>query len=219
MQRRIGILGGTFNPVHLGHIAAAEEVRKRLSLDLVLFVPSSLPPHKPGEEMPSPLQRLEMARLAVADSRYFGISDIEVKRGGRSYTIDTVLALRSIYPAADQYFITGLDSFLEIETWHEWERLLSSLAFVVLSRPGHRFSDLLRLDFMQSASFELAALDAGTIRSAAVITMGRHIHLEAGFTSTISSTDIRKRVKEGRSLKYLLPDVVEQYIITNKLYA
>jgi nicotinate-nucleotide adenylyltransferase len=219
VQRRIGILGGTFNPVHNGHLAASEEVRQRLKLDLVLFVPSSLPPHKSEARLPSAEQRQEMVRRAIAGKSAFALSDVEVKRGGRSYTIDTIRVLRGFYPDAALFFIIGLDSFLEIKTWHKWEQLLTECAFVVLSRPGYRFSDLLNIDFMRQAGSELTRLDDGTSREAAVKTGGVEIYLEAGFTSSISSTDIRTRIREGRSFKYLLPDTVEHYIISNRLYA
>lgn len=219
MQRRIGILGGTFNPVHNGHLAASEEVRQRLKLDLVLFVPSSLPPHKSDAHLPSAEQRQEMVRRAIAGNSAFALSDVEVKRGGRSYTIDTIRVLRGSYPDATLFFIMGLDSFLEIKTWHQWEQLLTECAFVVLSRPGYRFSDLLNLDFMRRAGAELTLLDSGMSREAAVKTGRIEIYLEAGFTCAISSTDIRTRIREGRSFKYLLPDTVEHYIISNRLYA
>jgi nicotinate-nucleotide adenylyltransferase len=217
--QRIGIFGGTFNPVHYGHLAAAEEVRERIGLDLVLFVPSSLPPHKSGEGLPSAIQRQEMVRLAITGNRFFALSEIEVRRGGRSYTIDTVDSLRSSHTDTDLFFITGLDSFLEIKTWHQWKLLLSQCAFVVLSRPGYHFSDLRRLDFMQQVAQELELLDRGATTGARVNMPGMNIHLEAVLTCDISSRDIRKRVRERRSFKYLLPDAVEQYIITNKLYA
>ncbi len=220
MHQRIGILGGTFNPVHCGHLAASEEVLKRLRLDRVLFVPASVPPHKTDEDLPSPGQRLDMVRLAIAGNPSLTLSDIEVMRGGPSYTIDTVRSLRSVHPGADLFFITGIDSFLDIRTWHEWEQLLSACAFVVLSRPGYHFTDLIKLGFLDRSFDELALLDSGKVRETAVRTArGWEIHLEAGFSSTISSTEIRRRVREGHSLKYLLPDAVEHYIITNGLYA
>lgn len=219
MQRRIGILGGTFNPIHYGHLAASEEVRERLKLDRVLFVPSFLPPHKQEEEIPSAAQRLEMVLLATAENTHFALSDIEVKRGGRSYTVDTIEALRSTYPEAELYFITGLDSFLEIQTWYQWERLLSLCTFVVLSRPGYRFSDLLKIDFMKNMVQDLRALDRGEILQASVRTGAFSICLEVISHYDISSTDIRKRLREGRTIKYLLPETVEHYIIKNKLYA
>ena len=217
MPQRLGILGGTFNPVHFGHLAAAEEVRSRLRLDRVLFIPSSIPPHK-EETMPSAAARLEMVRLAVTGNPAFEPSDIEIKRGGRSYTIDTIEALHAAYPDAGLFFITGLDSFLEIRTWHQWERLLTLCSFVVLSRPGYHFADLASLNFMNVASGELVRLDRKEHVEAIIRTGAFTFFLEMIPLYDISSTDIRCRVKEGRSVKYLLPQVVETYIIKNKLY-
>ncbi len=149
MALRLGILGGTFNPIHSGHLAAAEEVRARLQLERILFIPSAIPPHKQDEEVPSALHRMEMVRIATAGNPVFELSDIEIRRGGKSYTVDTIELLRQIHGGADLYFITGLDSFLEIRTWSRWEKLLSQCRFVVLSRPGYRFADLKKIDFMQ----------------------------------------------------------------------
>ena len=219
MAQKIGILGGTFNPIHYGHLAAAEEVRDRLKLDRVLFIPSSLPPHK-DEEIPPAMQRLEMVRLAIAGNPQFKLSDIEVKRGGKSYTIDTIEALHGNHPGAELYFVTGLDSFLEIPTWKAWERLLKLCCFVVLSRPGYRFADLVNLPFLQKAEQRLGALDRGEETHGAVeVEGGVTICLEDIPLYDISSTDIRKRVRDGRTVKYHLPDSVETYIIENKLYA
>lgn len=218
MQQRIGILGGTFNPIHFGHLAAAEEVRERLKLDLVLFIPSCLPPHKQEEEIPSAAHRLEMVRLAIAGNSRFALSDIEVKRQGRSYTIDTIEQLDDVYENAELFFITGVDSFLEILTWKQWEHLLSLCAFVVLSRPGYRFSDLLNIGFMKKASGEMLLLDRGDIKQASIQTGAFRLYLEVISHFDISSTDIRSRTREGRTIKYLLPEPVEHYIIKNKLY-
>jgi len=217
LVHRIGILGGTFNPIHYGHLAAAEVVQERLGLDEVLFIPSCLPPHK-QEDLPSALQRLEMVRIATAGNPRFRVSEMEIKRGGRSYTIDTVTALTAEYPGAELFFITGLDSFLEIQTWNHWEKLLSLCAFVVLSRPGYRFRDLMKIDYLKGSSSELEALDSHERSQAVVRGRGFAIYLQMIPLYDISSTDIRARVREGRSLKYLLPESVEHYIITNKLY-
>jgi nicotinate-nucleotide adenylyltransferase len=219
LSQRLGILGGTFNPVHYGHLAAADEVRGRLKLDRVLFIPSAIPPHKPKEEVPSAVHRMEMVSLAISGNPCFELSDIEIRRGGRSYTIDTIAALRRYHPEAELFFITGLDSFLEIQTWNHWDKLMALCEFVVLSRPGYRFADLSRIDFMRPAAGELAGLDGGEriqsiVRSGAVT-----VFLEMIPLYDISSTDIRRRVKEGRSIKYLLPEAVETYIINHKLYA
>lgn len=219
MAQKLGILGGTFNPVHYGHLAAAEEVRDRLKLDRVLFIPSALPPHKQEEDMPSSVQRLEMVRLAVTGNPHFKVSDIEVKRGGKSYTIDTIEALLPLHPGAELFFITGLDSFLDIETWKEWERLLSLCSFVVLSRPGYSFVDLAKIGFLTQAEQELASLDRRETEQAVVKSGGIRVFLERISLYDISSTDIRTRIHQARTVKYHLPESVEHYIIENKLYA
>jgi nicotinate-nucleotide adenylyltransferase len=216
---KLGILGGTFNPIHYGHLAAAEEVSDRLGLHRVLFVPSFIPPHKQDEDIPSVIHRMEMVRLAIADNPLFELSDIEIKRGGMSYTIDTMEALRKTMADAELYFITGLDSFLEIKTWNRWKMLMTLCGFVVLSRPGYHFQDLSRLEFMKSAEDEFAALDVGSCKQTVVRTGAYTFFLEMIPLFDISSTDIRRRIKAGRSIKYLLPDEVENYIIKNKLYA
>ncbi|MHB8844596.1 MAG: nicotinate-nucleotide adenylyltransferase [Nitrospirota bacterium] len=219
MNQRLGILGGTFNPIHLGHLAAAEEVRDRLKLEKVLFIPSFIPPHKNDEVMPSAVQRQEMVRLAVKGNAHFSVSDIEIKRGGRSYTIDTIEALRQAHPGAELHFITGLDSFLEIGTWKEWERLLTLCSFVVLSREGHRFQDIAGLGFLDVPQQELMKLDAGEKNELVVTSGAMRVSLEMIPFLDISSTDIRQRIRSGRSIKYHLPEAVEHYIIENKLYA
>jgi nicotinate-nucleotide adenylyltransferase len=219
LAQRLGILGGTFNPVHNGHLAAAEEVRDRMKLEKVIFIPSFLPPHKNEEDMPSALQRQEMIRLAIKGNIHFTVSDIEIRRGGRSYTIDTVEALRQAHLGADLYFITGLDSFLEIGTWKEWERLLTLCTFVVLSRDGYRFRDISKLEFLNAPEKDLAALDGREKEQTVIRTGNMRIHLERIPFYDISSTDIRTRVRGGRSIKYHLPEAVEHYIIENKLYA
>jgi nicotinate-nucleotide adenylyltransferase len=217
-HQRIGILGGTFNPVHYGHLAASEEVRERLHLDLVLFVPSNFPPHKQEEDLPSADQRLEMVRLAIAGNAHFMVSDIEVRRKGKSYTVDTIQALRGLYPGSDLFFITGLDSFLDIRAWNQWQKLLSLCAFVVLSRPGYRFSDLLKMDFMENWTTQLSSLDRGEINQVVARRNDFILYLERIPHYDISSTDIRARVRERRPVKYLLPEPVEHYIIKNKFY-
>lgn len=218
MSQKLGILGGTFNPIHYGHLAAAEEVRDRLELDRVLFIPSHLPPHKSEEGVPSAVHRMEMVRLAIAGNDHFEASDLEIKRGGTSYTIDTIKALNQTYPDAELYFITGLDTFREIQTWHQWEMLLTLCCFVVLPRPGYCFADLIRSDFMKSAEKELSALDRGDKTHALIRSGSFTLVLEKVPLYDISSTDIRERVKVGRSIKYHLPEAVELYIMKMRLY-
>ena len=218
MSTKLCALGGTFNPIHYGHLAAAEEVRDRLNLDSVLFIPSYIPPHKQEEDGPSAVQRLEMVRLAVSGNDRFQPSDIEIKRGGRSYTIDTIENLRRVYPGTELFFITGLDSFIEIQTWHRWKELLTLCNFVVISRHGYHFIDLHTMDFMKNFRGELVNLDRGDSSHALVQTGAFTIYLETIPLYEISSTDIRRRIKQRTSIKYLLPEPVETYIIKNKFY-
>ncbi len=219
MGKRIGILGGTFNPIHLGHLAAAEEISDRLMLDQVIFITSFLPPHKQEEEMPSAGQRHEMVRLAIAGNPRFTLSDTEIRRGGRSYTIDTIDELRRNHEDAELYFITGLDSFLEIRTWKEWQRLLKLCTFVVLSREGARFRELAGLGLVNVSDEDLRALDERTKKDLCIRTGDVSLVLATIPCYEISSTDIRDRVRKGRSIKYLLPGPVEAYIIEKRFYA
>jgi len=219
LAQKLGILGGTFNPIHFGHLAAAELVRDRLKLDRVLFIPSYLPPHKRDIDIPSALHRQTMVNLAIAGNPHFILSDIEIKREGRSYSIDTMEELERDYPETEFYFIAGIDSFLEIQTWKDWQRLLSLCWFVVLSRPGYAFSDLTVIGFMRQSEKELRALDRGELFSAMVRTDEIGVFLEQIPLLDVSSTDIRTRVHQRGSIKYLLPEIVETYIINNDLYA
>ncbi len=219
MAQKLGILGGTFNPIHYGHLVAAEEVCDRLKLDRVLFIPSYLPPHKHEEDLPSAVQRLEMVRLATAGNPHFTVSDIEVKREGKSYTVETIETLRTIHPGTELFFITGLDSFFDIQTWNQWKRLLSLCSFVVLSRPGYRFADLMKIDFMKGTAQELAKLDGRELVHALFQSEGFKIYMEVIPLCDISSTDIRSRIRQSRTVKYHLPEAVETYIIKNNLYA
>ena len=169
--------------------------------------------------MPSAVQRLEMVRLAVSGNNHFKVSDIEVKRGGKSYTIDTIEALLLQHPGAELYFITGLDSFLDIQTWKDWERLLTLCFFVVLSRPGYSFADLTRIVFMKESAPDLAALDRQETAQVTMKSDNLKVYLERISLYDISSTDIRTRLRQARTIKYHLPEAVEHYIIENKLYA
>ena len=219
MTQRLGILGGTFNPIHSGHLAAAEEVRDRLKLEKVIFMPSFLPTHKIDEDIPSAVQRQEMVRLAIKGNAHFTVSDMEIRRGGRSYTIDTIEALLQSHLGTELYFLTGLDSFLEIRTWKDWGRLLTLCSFVVLSRDGYWFRDMAQLGFPDVPEQELSALDAREKDQVVIGGGNTRVYLERVPFYDISATDIRTRVREGRSIKYHLPETVEHYIIENKLYA
>ncbi|NLF80527.1 MAG: nicotinate-nucleotide adenylyltransferase [Clostridia bacterium] len=196
-KKKIGIMGGTFDPVHYGHLLAAEEAYSHFGLDQVLFIPSGQPPHKRRPGGASCGQRLAMTALAVATNANFAVSSTEVRRAGYSYSVDTVSALLAEYGTdTDFTFIVGTDAALELPTWHEAERLLALVDFVVAARPG----------FAESA---LQQLPSPWQRK---MTLLRMPLLE------ISSTDIRNRVREGRPIKYLLPEAVENYIYAEGLY-
>ncbi len=193
-------MGGTFDPIHYGHLVTAEAARDRFKLDTVLFVPSGQPPHKKDYRVTSTEDRLMMTVLAVVTNEYFDVSRIEIDRQGYSYTIDTIKELRNQLPDTELYFITGADAVLEILTWKSMSEILDDCHLVAATRPGYQL-DGLRND----------------LKSA----VGKNIHKIHYFevpALAISSTDIRNRVAEGMPIKYLLPESVEQYILKTRLY-
>lgn len=196
-QQKIAIMGGTFDPVHYGHLVTAEAARCGFGLDRVVFVPSGRPPHKKERKISSAEDRLEMTRLAIATNPFFELSRVEIDRPGYSYAVDTVTEFSALYgQEAEIYFITGADAILEILTWKNVHRLLEKCHFIAATRPGFQLSDVDNLlpHFMGKISFmEVPAL-------------------------AISSTDIRERVSKGRPIKYLLPETVEEYIYAHGLY-
>lgn len=191
-----------------------------LDFDRILFIPTGDPPHKSSQDLASATDRYEMVRLAIASESDLAISDIELQRPGKSYTIDTVRLLRQEYGSGtDLFFLIGLDAFLEFPTWREPNALLEICSFVVMNRPGTSFQDLTRLNLFQTLSREsLAALDAGQI-SQLDIPLGERqlicLHLTP---SEISASDIRKKVRTGLSVANLLPLTVESYILRHHLY-
>ncbi|HHY60077.1 MAG TPA: nicotinate-nucleotide adenylyltransferase [Clostridia bacterium] len=198
--KRIGIMGGTFDPIHYGHLVTAEAALHAYQLEEVIFVPSGRPPHKKNYRVTAAEHRYLMTILAVATNPRFHASRIEIDRTGYSYTVDTIKAFRELYgPQAELYFITGADAILEILTWKNVKNLPELCLFIAATRPGF---DLQALDKVFT---ELPELE------------GR-LHLLEVPALAISSSDIRKRVREGRPIKYLLPETVEQYIYKNGLY-
>ncbi|MCD5390720.1 nicotinate-nucleotide adenylyltransferase [candidate division NPL-UPA2 bacterium] len=191
---RIGILGGTFNPIHYGHLLVAAQVREKFDLEKVIFVPSASPPHKNHPDIAPPRDRYQMTVLATQSNTFFSVSDLELQRPGKSYSVETVKELLNIYGKDTRlYFITGTDAILEIFTWKAKEELLKLCQFVVATRPG----------------FHTAKIDKA---------IARQIYLLKIPNLDISSTDIRSRIKEGRTIKYLLPEKVEEYIYKHGLY-
>jgi nicotinate-nucleotide adenylyltransferase len=211
---RIGIFGGTFNPVHMGHVRAVEEIREQCSLERVLFIPSYVPPHKKKLLTPA-AHRYAMVNRAIAGNRAFAASDIELTRQGSSYAVDTVAALKEQYRhTAHLYFILGSDAFQEIQTWREYERLFALCNVVVMSRPGSNqawgreaIPPAIRAAFSSDGA-------AGSFRHSA----GTRLHFCAITALDISSSAIRQRLREGRTIKYLVAEAVERYIQEHQLY-
>jgi nicotinate-nucleotide adenylyltransferase len=220
---RIGLLGGTFNPIHNGHLYVAEMVREKLHLDRILFIPSGSPPHKKEEEIPPAAHRLEMTRLALLGYPHFDLCEIEIKRPGKSYSVETVSELKRLYPDDRLFFIIGTDAFFDLPTWRAPERLLSLCDFVVVTRPGHPFSRLPELGPLQKIKkvdlkplLELDRRGEGSVTIP--LTSETSIHFVSIPPSPISASEIRKRFATGRGTKNLLPEPVVSYIIKNKLY-
>ncbi|NPV29272.1 MAG: nicotinate-nucleotide adenylyltransferase [Firmicutes bacterium] len=196
--QRIGIMGGTFDPIHYGHLVTAEAAREKYGLERVIFVPSGHPPHKDAREVTDFWHRYLMVLLAVVSNPYFEVSRMEYDRGGVTYTIDTVREFRRLYGAGTElFFITGADAILEILTWKQPEELLAMCRFIAATRPGY---DLRQLNSLLGEFYQ-----------------GAVSVLEIPMLS-ISSSDLRRRVKTGLSIKYLVPEPVEFYIFQNGLY-
>ena len=189
-MKRIGILGGSFNPIHYGHLRLAEEAREALQLDRVLFVPANVRPHKPQHGLIAAQHRLAMARLAVRGHAAFAVDDLELRRAGPSYTVETLAALRRRCGARTQlFFLSGADTLQELSIWKDLDRVLRLCTFVVATRPGYS-SRARRRGFRALPMTPLA----------------------------ISASDIRRRVAAGRSIRYLVPDAVARYIARHGLY-
>lgn len=215
---KIGIFGGTFNPVHYGHLRAAEEVRERLELDTVLFVPSKNPPLKTEDIAPAK-HRYEMLRRALRRSKPLDLSDIEFGLEGKSYTVRTIETLQLKYRNAEFCFILGIDAFLDIPNWWHPERLTALADFAIISRPGYLFEELRGSPYLKAGRGMLKELDRGKIGHHRVkLASKRGAFLLAIPPVGISSTEIRRLLRGGRSIKFLLPPEVESYIISNKLY-
>ena len=197
-MRRMGIMGGTFDPIHYGHLLMAEEARQAFALDQVAFVPNGRPAHKKLYRVSQPEDRYAMTLLATASNPAFTCSRLEVDRPGLSYTLDTLRQFRHDFPDLDAlYFITGADAILEILTWHESEKLVDEFRFIAVTRPGfvlERLREIADGHFLERVSFlPIPGLE-------------------------ISSTDLRHRVRSGRSIKYLTPEPVEEYVRGKGLY-
>jgi nicotinate-nucleotide adenylyltransferase len=194
----IGILGGTFNPPHMGHLVMAQEALDQLGLDRVVFMPVAVPPHKEAREDPGAEARVELCRLAVQDDERFAVSDLEVRRGGASYTVDTLRELHELEPEHDLTFIVGGDMAQSLPAWREPEAILALAQLAVAEREGVGREDIARrLEPLHNGDrvtfFDMPRID-------------------------VSSSDIRRRVAEGRPIRYLVPDAVADAIAQHDLY-
>jgi nicotinate-nucleotide adenylyltransferase len=194
----IGVMGGTFNPIHYGHLVAAETAREAFNLSRVIFVPSGRPPHKPGTVVAPAEHRYLMTFLATASHERFDTSRIELDRPGPSYTSDTLEALNAVYPGARWYFITGADAVMEMPTWHHVERIFARADVIAASRPGYT---------LRRAELE-----------ARLGPLTRRIYDLQVPALAISSSEVRARLAQGLSIRYLVPDAVAHYIYKNRLY-
>ncbi len=198
--RRLGIMGGTFDPIHIGHLACAEQVREAFDLDGVVFIPAGDPWMKSGSGVTAAGHRLEMVRLAVSDNPFFDVSSMEIDRPGRTYTVDTLRAMRAHYPEnVELYFISGADAVFRILEWRDSAELGKLAHLVAVTRPGYRISDARRRYFRTHANIlHLLQMDVTAL--------------------AVSSTDLREKVRNGRSIRYLAPQPVVDYVAQHGLY-
>ena len=216
----VGLLGGTFNPIHNGHLAIARQAREALALDRVVLIPTGDPPHKPDQHLAAAKDRYEMARLAVASDPSLSISDVEVRRSGKSYTIDTIRLLQQEYGLRTRlFFLIGLDAFLEFPTWRDPETLLTLCSFVILSRPGLSFQALSTVPVIpRIPQAPLVDLDAGRCLRLDLAMGSQSLICLRVPPSCVSASDIRARMAQGASTANLLPPVVESYILQHHIY-
>lgn len=210
---RLGILGGTFDPIHIGHLRLAEEMCEELNLSKVLLMPGAQPPHKDNPMVAPFPDRLEMTKTGALSSDYLEACDIEGHRKGPSYSIETIRIIREKYgePLA-LFFILGSDAFKEINTWKEYKALFQITNFVVIERPGITFDELgTFIELLETGFKEVGSEDY-------VNSSGNHILLKRSTLMDISSTKIRQNIREGRSINFIVPQKVKEYIIKKGLY-
>lgn len=193
-------MGGTFDPIHHGHLLAAESAREAFGLSKVVFVPAARPPHKAEKDLTPARHRLAMALLATLSNPHFSVSDLEVNRAGPSFTVDTLAEFHRLFPRHALHFITGADAILEITAWRDWVGMLRLARFIAVARPGY-----------PSGRLE-------PLRSSLPADLRSRIHYLEIPGLSISSSEIRERVRAGGTIRYLLPESVERYIAKEGLY-
>ncbi len=210
-----GLLGGTFDPIHMGHLRCAEEILEMFDLNRIIFVPASRPPHKLGAEITPFFHREQMVRLAIEDNPSFSFSDVENQREGKSYSVETIEYFMNRYlKDLELYFILGQDAFHAIQTWRDWNRLLLLCHMVVMTRPGYEnkgLASILPEDFASRFTYE-QELDGYRGPTGHMIFFREVTFLD------IASSNIRQRAKASQSIAYLVPDAVRRYIVKNELY-
>lgn len=197
---RIGVLGGSFDPIHVGHLILAEQARSEFKLDKVVFMPAKLPPHKLDKSLTHVDERFEMTRIAIHDHDDFMISDLELRREGTSYTVDTIYQLKALFPEAAIFFIAGADSIFQLETWMTFKELLQMVTFLGAVRPGHSKDEFTKKvsELNEKYHADVRAIEFPMI--------------------DISSTIIREKLYTGQSVRYLLHEDVLTYIKERGLY-
>lgn len=195
-------MGGTFNPIHYGHLVTAEAARDAFDLDRVIFIPAGQPPHKPGMTVAAANHRYLMTFLAIAPNVHFELSRVEIDREGPSYTSETLKHFHTLDPTTEWFFVTGADAILEIASWHSPENILQYAHLIAASRPGYSLSRL------QAVEEQLGGPQ-----------LGHRVHQLEVPALAISSSQIRERLRQGLSIKYLVPEGVEQYIAKEHLYS
>ncbi len=200
LKHKFGIMGGTFDPIHIGHLIIAEEARVLLKLEEVIFIPTGNPPHKKISNVTDSLHRYRMTKLAIEDNPYFSISPIEIERKGTTYTIDTINKLKETFNNTEFFFIIGGDSIINIDKWKDYKQLLQNCKFIVAKRKGIPCKEI------EEKIEEINRVYGKTIYEIPVPYID------------ISSTKIRTKVIENKSIKYYVPVSVENYIVENKLY-
>lgn len=221
---RIGLMGGTFDPIHLGHLRAAEEIYWAFGLDRIIFIPAARPPHKDAQAA-STLHRYEMVSLATVFTPYFTVSSVELKRSGKSYSVDTVREFIKLYGKETTFFfVMGVDAFLEMSSWKEARELINLVQVIVTARPGWRLDEVEQsltpeqrriLGNPTFVYLKVGQIDPEVARG--VFRPGQVLLVEV-VSLDISSNEIRGLVEEGRSIRHLVPDTVAAYMAKNRLY-
>jgi len=215
----VGILGGTFDPVHHGHLIAAECVRECLSLDTVLLVPCDSPPHKPKGAVASPAERLEMLGLATRFAPQLKVSDVELSRGGTSYTIATLRHFKSQLPQTRLFLILGSDAFSEIETWKDYEQMFLETSFAIMLRGGHALHEVISRANRRLAGFLSHAPHVDSpVAGELALKSGSKIVVVHVPQVELSGSMIRRNIEKGRSIRYMVPEAVLEYINNRGLY-